>query len=73
MADRLLFEKECDMTKNEIYKKYRDSFDSIESVYAVADHLNYLYSIGGDDAVDKWFLRNATSEYKNDLKTLIVR
>lgn len=61
------------MTENEVYRKYRDSFDSIESVYGLADHLNYLYRTGGDEAVDKWFLKNATNEYRNDLKSLILR
>ena len=60
------------MTENDVYRKYRDCFDSIESVYGLADHLNYLYRTGGDNAVDKWFLKNATSEYKRDLKTLIA-
>ncbi len=56
-----------------VWRKYRDSFDSLSDIWDIQDYLTWLYEKGGETAVDNWFLPGATEEYKRDYKALIIK
>ncbi len=55
-----------------IWQTYPGSYDDMEAIRTVADHLNHLYQVGGEQEVDKFFRKTASDQYRHDFKALVM-
>ena len=56
----------------DILTNYPDEFETVGRLRDTADHLNYLYSLHGEDAINDWFL-TTDKKFIKMCKALVIK